>query len=96
MDGTAVIRPEDLAIIDPAAPTPAWCVEGTIRLLSFQGSRFRLEVRSGVDRRIVCSLPPGADVSALTVGSRVRLGCVDPTRVHIIQSSPLTRVPVTA
>ncbi|GAA1688102.1 ABC transporter ATP-binding protein [Microbacterium sediminicola] len=86
-DGTAVIRPEDLTIVRDDEAAPAWLVTGTVRLLSFQGNRFRLELETDAGRRIVCSLPSAMDVSSLTVGSRARLACRDTQRVHII---PLT------
>ncbi|WP_374976698.1 ABC transporter ATP-binding protein [Microbacterium trichothecenolyticum] len=95
-EGTAVIRPEDLQVVSASQPAGAWSVDGTIRLLSFQGSRFRLELRTDADRRIVCSLPPSADVSALAVGARARLGVADPSRVHTIASTGAVRVPVAA
>lgn len=95
-EGTAVIRPEDLEVVADDAAARAWTVAGTVRLLSFQGSRFRLELRSDDDRRIVCSLPPSTDVAGLTVGARARLGVSDPTRVHVIPSDAAVRVPVAA
>ncbi|KAA9106034.1 ABC transporter ATP-binding protein [Microbacterium rhizomatis] len=83
VDGTAVLRPEDLTVVSPSAPTTL-TIDGTVRLLSFQGSRFRLELQTPSGRKIVCSLPPAADVSELTVGSHVRLGCTSPDRLHVI------------
>ena len=82
--GTAVIRPEDLRLLGAAAPADRWSIEGRLQLLSFQGSRFRLEIVTPSGRRVVCSLPPQSDVSGLGDGSTVRLGCVDPDRVHVI------------
>lgn len=84
--GTAVIRPEDLTVLDETRST-GWSVEGNIRLLSFQGSRFRLEAVTPSGRRLVCSLPPHTDVSRLVSASTVRLGCASPDRVHIIPVS---------
>ncbi|MGA1838735.1 ABC transporter ATP-binding protein [Herbiconiux sp. 11R-BC] len=86
-EGTAVLRPEDLEVISAGAAASAFSIEGTVRLLSFQGSRFRLELRTDAGRRIVCSLPPAADVSALVVGSRARVGCRDTGRVHVISTT---------
>lgn len=86
-DGTAVIRPEDLQIVPVSDASPEWCVEGVVHLLSFQGSRFRLELRTGAGRRIVCTLPPGYDVSTIAVGGTVRVACPDPSRVHIIAAT---------
>ncbi|UFS58680.1 ABC transporter ATP-binding protein [Subtercola endophyticus] len=85
--GTAVIRPEDLAVIDSGVSTSRWVVEGQLRILSFQGNRFRLELTTPSGNRIVCSLPPHADVTGLVPGSTVRLGCVDPDRIHIISTT---------
>ncbi|KAA9108028.1 ABC transporter ATP-binding protein [Microbacterium rhizomatis] len=89
-DGVAVIRPEDLEVIAAGATTPAWSIEGTVRLLSFQGSRFRLELMTDAGRRVVCSLPPAADVSALVVGASTRVACSNPGRVHIIACADQT------
>jgi putative spermidine/putrescine transport system ATP-binding protein len=96
IDGTAVIRPEDLHIVAETASAPAWMVEGTVRLLSFQGSRFRLELSTASGRKVVCSLPPSADVTALTVGAPARVACADPTRVHIIPAAARAAVPLAA
>jgi putative spermidine/putrescine transport system ATP-binding protein len=82
--GTAVVRPEDLRIIRPDE-TGRWVFEGTLRILSFQGSRFRLEMVTHDGQRIVCSLPPHADVTGLVPNAPVRLGCMDHDRVHIIE-----------
>jgi putative spermidine/putrescine transport system ATP-binding protein len=83
-EGTAVLRPEDLTIIPATEAAPAWAVEGEIRLLSFQGTRFRLELATDSGRRLVCSLPTSTDASALVVGSRIRVACLAPERVHVI------------
>lgn len=88
--GTAVIRPEDLAVLTKPAAAGRWSVEAEVRLLSFQGSRFRLEAVTPSGQRLVCSLPPQSDVSALTAGAAVRLGCADPDRVHIIPTTTAT------
>ncbi|WP_432841747.1 ABC transporter ATP-binding protein [Dactylosporangium sp. CA-092794] len=87
--GTAVVRPEDLVVLDAreAAAEGRWSVRGVVRLLSFQGSRFRLELDTPAGRAVVCSLPPHADVSSLLPGSEATLGCVDPRRVHVIDAA---------
>ncbi|WP_214105902.1 ABC transporter ATP-binding protein [Acrocarpospora catenulata] len=85
--GTAVIRPEDLRVLTGAEPADAWSVSGVVRLLSFQGSRFRLEVVSDTGGRVVCSLPPQTDAGTLLDGNRVRLGCAHPDRVHVIAAT---------
>lgn len=83
-EGTAVLRPEDITVLPPTAATPAWSLEGSVRIVSFQGSRFRLELATDSGRKVICSLPTSTDASALIVGSRVRIACVDPARVHVI------------
>jgi len=93
--GTAVIRPEDLERLPADAPAGPWTIEATVRLVSFQGSRFRLEVATGSGRSVVCSLPPHTDARDLTVGAPVRLGCPDPTRVHVIARTDETGADVT-
>ncbi|BCJ62068.1 ABC transporter ATP-binding protein [Micromonospora endophytica] len=85
--GTAVIRPEDLVVLAPDQLGDHWRVPGVVRLLSFQGSRFRLEVVTATGRSVVCSLPPHTDASALVPGSEVILGCGAPDRVHVIHRS---------
>ena len=85
--GTAVLRPEDLVLVSASEATPAWAVEGTVRLLSFQGTRFRLELQTDGGRKVVCSLPTALDVSSLGVGSRVRVACRNPERVHVIPAA---------
>ncbi|RBM06282.1 ABC transporter ATP-binding protein [Streptomyces sp. PT12] len=95
-DGTAVLRPEDLELVPGDEPCPAWHVEGTIHLLSFQGTRFRLELMTDAGRKVVCSLPPSVDASSLVMGTRVRVVCRDPERVHVIDTPPARPVPVAA
>lgn len=87
IDGTAVIRPEDLEVLPEDVATTQWCIEGEVRLVSFQGSRFRLEILTPEGPRVVCSLSPSHDVSNIAFGTRVRLGCSDPDRVHVIQKT---------
>jgi putative spermidine/putrescine transport system ATP-binding protein len=82
--GTAVIRPEDLQILPESAAAMAWSFEGIVRVVSFQGDRFRIELETPGGTLLVCTLPSTADVSALVPGLPARLGCTDPSRVHII------------
>lgn len=96
VDGTAVLRPEDMSIVLPGEATPAWSIEGTVRLVSFQGSRYRLEISSDYGRKVVASLAPSADVSALGVGQRVRLACRNPERVHVFEAVATAAIPVPA
>ena len=96
VDGTAVLRPEDLELVAPGEADPAWHVEGAIRLLSFQGTRFRLELLTDSGRKVVCSLPPSVDASSLVVGARVRVACRNPERVHVIAAPPATAAMVAA
>ena len=82
--GTAVIRPEDLVILDEKAVDNGWVVEGVTRIVSFQGNRFRLEIETPAGATVVASLPSNWNVNDLTPGRRTRLGCIDASRVHII------------
>ncbi|MEU1300193.1 ABC transporter ATP-binding protein [Streptomyces shenzhenensis] len=82
--GTAVVRPEDLSLTRADAPAGRWVFEGPVTLLSFQGSRYRLELLNVNGERIVCSLGPHTDVSGIVVGQRIRVACLDPSLVHII------------
>ncbi|MDQ7903663.1 ABC transporter ATP-binding protein [Phytohabitans sp. ZYX-F-186] len=90
--GTAVIRPEDLVVLDPRPAADRWHVRGVVRLLSFQGSRFRLELATEGGQTVVCSLPPHTDVSPLLPGSEVALGCAEPRHVHIIETAGADRL----
>ncbi|MDQ1129293.1 ABC transporter ATP-binding protein [Microbacterium sp. SORGH_AS_0888] len=94
VEGTAVLRPEDMSIVRPDETTPAWSIEGAVRLVSFQGSRYRLEATTDHGRKVVASLTPSADVTGLAVGSRVRLACRNPERVHMIDTVPTAAIPI--
>jgi len=92
-NGVAVIRPEDLSILPTSAPSGAWSFEGVVRIVSFQGDRYRIEMEPVRGAPIVCTLPSTADVSSLVVGGPARLGCADPSRVHIIFPSDVLAEP---
>lgn len=94
VDGTAVLRPEDMSVLRPDEAAPAWAIEGVVRLLSFQGSRYRLEVTTDYGRKVVASLAPSADLSGIAVGARVRLACRAPERVHVIDTVPTAAIPI--
>ncbi|TXK10073.1 ABC transporter ATP-binding protein [Microbacterium hatanonis] len=96
VDGTAVLRPEDMSIVAAYESTPAWSIEGVVRLVSFQGSRYRLEIATDYGRKVVASLSPSSDVSALGVGERVRLACRNSDRVHVIEAVATAAIPVPA
>jgi putative spermidine/putrescine transport system ATP-binding protein len=81
--GTAVLRPEDLDLVPPTDPA-GYSVEGTVGLSSFQGARYRLDVGTERLGRLLVSLPPGADRGVLVPGSRVRVVCRAPERIHVI------------
>ncbi len=94
VDATAVLRPEDMTVLAPDEAATAWAVEGTVRLVSFQGSRYRLELSTPYGRKVVASLSPSTDLSVLAVGSRVRLACRNPERVHLIEAVATAAIPV--
>ncbi len=94
VDATAVLRPEDMTVLAPGEAATAWAVEGTVRLVSFQGSRYRLELTTAYGRKVVASLSPSTDLSALAVGSVVRLACRNPERVHLIEAVATAAIPV--
>ncbi len=62
--------------------------------MSFQGSRYRLELTTAYGRKVVASLSPSTDLSALAVGSVVRLACRNPERVHLIEAVATAAIPV--
>jgi putative spermidine/putrescine transport system ATP-binding protein len=88
VDGIAVLRPEDLELVPGDEVCPAWNVEGVIQVLSFQGTRFRLELMTDAGRKVVCSLPTSVEASSLVVSTRVRVACRNPERVHVIAAPP--------
>ncbi|WP_022879891.1 ABC transporter ATP-binding protein [Microbacterium sp. B19] len=94
VDATAVLRPEDMTVLAPEEAATAWAVEGTVRLVSFQGSRYRLELTTAYGRKVVASLSPSTDLSSLAVGSVVRLACRNPERVHLIEAVATAAIPV--
>jgi putative spermidine/putrescine transport system ATP-binding protein len=95
-DGTAVIRPEDLEIVTDATRVVPWSFEGTVRVVSFQGDRFRIELETNGGTILVCTLPSTADVSMLVPGGWARLACSDPSRVHIIFPPEVLAAPLLA
>ncbi|MFI5953283.1 ABC transporter ATP-binding protein [Cryptosporangium sp. NPDC051539] len=82
--GTAVIRPEDLVLVDADTPDNGWVVEGVTRMVSYQGTRYRLELETPDGARVVASLPASWDADDLVPGRKARLGCLDASRVHVI------------
>jgi putative spermidine/putrescine transport system ATP-binding protein len=79
--GMAVLRPEDLRLAEDGE---TGVLEGRLRLKSFQGSRFRLEVDHPETGSLVVSIPPDTDVSGLTPDAPVRLACRRPETLHVI------------
>ncbi|MBB2975362.1 putative spermidine/putrescine transport system ATP-binding protein [Microbacterium endophyticum] len=92
----AVIRPEDLALVTSDLPAPAWSIEGIVRLVSFQGTRYRLELLTSAGRKIVCSLPTTIDPASLSAGAVVRVACSDASHVHVIKAASSTESAVRA
>lgn len=82
--GTAVIRPEDFSVLPAKGATTPWSIEGTVRVVSFQGDRFRVELETPGGVKLVSTMPSNADMAALVPGGRVRLGCTNSSRVHVI------------
>jgi putative spermidine/putrescine transport system ATP-binding protein len=83
-DGTAVIRPEDLAV----GPSDDGGAPATVDAVSFQGPRVRVEATLEGGERVVVSCPVG-DAAALTPGDRVTVRAVHDT-VHAIADRAAT------
>lgn len=81
--GTAVIRPEDLQPLAAQELVTA-SVEATVRLVSFQGERFRIEAETADGQVLVSSLPGNSDMAPITPAARLRFGCRRPDRIHVI------------
>ncbi len=64
-----------------------WSISGTVRIVSFQGDRFRVELESPSGAKVICSLPSNSDMSRLYIGNTVTLACVNESRVHLIDAS---------
>ncbi|MCW4385082.1 ABC transporter ATP-binding protein [Salinibacterium sp. SYSU T00001] len=95
--GTAVIRPEDMQPLVDGESAQA-CVEATVTLVSFQGERFRVEAVTPDGMTVISTLPGNTDMGRLAVGSRLRFGCRQPERVHVIrpEGQDAAREPVAA
>jgi putative spermidine/putrescine transport system ATP-binding protein len=82
--GTAVIRPENLGLSEMGAVGDGY-MEATIEEVIFQGTRYRLLVRSRQTPtlRLTLSLPPQTSPSAISVGKAVTVVADGPS-IHVI------------
>jgi putative spermidine/putrescine transport system ATP-binding protein len=94
--GTAVLRPEDFTIAaDDRGDLPTITVK--VMTVSYQGSRYRLDVDRGGDREaMIVSLPPTTDPAAIVPGGEMRLALSDPEAVHVVDEEAASEPPLVA
>ncbi len=84
--GVAVFRPEALGIVEAGARGQGGC-SAVVRSFDFEGSQYRAVLEAEADaRRLLVSVPAAADVTALQVGARVTVTCVDTALIHVISA----------
>ncbi|MDR1798592.1 MAG: ABC transporter ATP-binding protein [Bifidobacteriaceae bacterium] len=84
--GTAVVRPENYTVeTNLAAPAGPYSATGTVRLVSYQGARCRVEVTAETTGELlVASVAGTVDRAGLAPGAPVRLRCLEPDKVHVL------------
>jgi putative spermidine/putrescine transport system ATP-binding protein len=85
-EGTAVVRPEELALAE-TAPSDAARLAVQVRTASFQGSRYRIECEHPACGAIVASLPPDTPPALIGPGSRLELARAGSGPVHVLGES---------
>ncbi len=80
---TAVVRPEDLVPLGEKQ-NAAVAIEATVRLISFQGDRFRIEAETAAGQVLISSVPGNVDLGGVVMGRRVRFGVPLVERIHHI------------
>jgi putative spermidine/putrescine transport system ATP-binding protein len=90
--GTAVIRPENLGLAELGARGDGQ-MEGTIEEVIFQGSRYRLLIRSNGDPelRLTLALPPDSLPSMFPVGRSVTV-VVNAQSIHVVANTATSSV----
>jgi len=90
--GTAVIRPEDLGVVECGSEGAGELV-ARVEEIDYQGVRYRLVCRSERGERMVVSVPPDPRGRPLDVAATVRIVVTQPEAVHVIaaESAPSAR-----
>jgi putative spermidine/putrescine transport system ATP-binding protein len=85
-EGTAVLRPEELALADTmAGDAPRLTVRVTTA--SFQGTRYRIECQHAACGRIVATLPPDTPPERIGPGASLELARNGTGPVHVLGES---------
>lgn len=92
--GVAVIRPEDLQVLGEHESVRTQ-IEGTVRMLSFQGDRFRIEAETADGQILVSTTPGNTSLPAVVPGALLRFGCRNPEQIHVLEPAA-EAVPVLA
>lgn len=90
-EGTLVVRPEHLQPID-SPDNSGYRVRGVVRLLSFQGERWRLEAEGPGGMTMVSSLRGGTDAARFRPGEEVWFAPTDPDHFHVVPRLSTPRV----
>ncbi len=91
--GTAVLRPEDFALVDESHDAPAIPVK--VITASYQGSRYRLDVDRGPGcEPMIVTLPPTVEPTSIAPGADLRLGLLDPSGVHVVEEEAASEPPL--
>jgi putative spermidine/putrescine transport system ATP-binding protein len=90
-EGTAVVRPEDLTL-GSRADADAPRIAARVRMASFQGSRYRVELEHDRLGRLVATLPPDTAPLELAPGLHIELACAAPA-AHVIATHTPTERP---
>jgi putative spermidine/putrescine transport system ATP-binding protein len=85
-EGTAVLRPEELALADPAAGDAARLAVQVVTA-SFQGTRYRIECRHEVCGSLVATLPPDTPPERIGPGASLELVRAGSGPVHVLGES---------
>jgi putative spermidine/putrescine transport system ATP-binding protein len=85
-EGTAVVRPEELALAESAGPDAAR-LSVQVTTASFQGTRYRIECLHPACGTIVATLPPDTPPSLIGPGSTLELARSGAGPVHVLGES---------
>ena len=85
-EGTAVVRPEELALAD-ALPADAARLTVRITTASFQGTRYRIECEHAACGALVASLPPDTPPERIGPGASLELARAGNGPVHVLGES---------
>ena len=85
-EGTAVVRPEELALAETAGPDAAR-LSVQVTTASFQGTRYRIECLHPACGTIVATLPPDTPPALIGPGSTLELARSGAGPVHVLGES---------